>query len=86
MVTSAGTLPAPLCLYVREGCPLCDEFLVDLSADLGPGMAALAIIDVDGDPALALRVGLRVPVLEAAGAVVFEGRYDRNRVRQALRL
>jgi hypothetical protein len=73
-------------LYVREGCHLCDEFLLDLSLDLGARQADLAVIDVDGDPPLAARYGLRVPVLEDGGAVVCEGTYDRERVRRALRL
>lgn len=73
-------------LYVREGCHLCDEFLLDLSLDLGARQADLAVIDVDGDPPLAARYGLRVPVLEDGGAVVCEGLYDRERVRRALRL
>jgi hypothetical protein len=73
-------------LYVRESCPLCEQFLLELSLDLGPGLADLAVVDVDGDPALAARFGLRVPVLEDGGAVVCEGRYDRDGVRQALRL
>jgi len=73
-------------LYVREGCHLCEQFLLELSLDLGSRLADLAVVDVDGDPALAARFGLRVPVLEDGGAVVCEGRYDRDRVRQALRL
>jgi hypothetical protein len=75
-----------LTLYVREGCHLCEQFLLDLSLDLGPRFDRLAVVDVDADPALAARYALRVPVLEAAGAVVCEGAYDRTRVRQSLRL
>jgi hypothetical protein len=71
---------------VREGCPLCDTFLLDLSLDLGPVSPAVALIDVDADPALATQFGLRVPVLEMAGEVICEARYDSARVRQALRL
>jgi len=76
----------PLTLYVREGCHLCEEFLLDLSLDLGAAWAGLDVVDVDRDPELATRFGLRVPVLEAGGAVVCEGRYDRDRVRRALQL
>jgi Glutaredoxin-like domain (DUF836) len=76
----------PLTLYVREGCHLCDEFLLGLSLDLGTRHAELGIVDVDGSPELAARFGLRVPVLQHGGAVVCEGRYDRDRVRRALRL
>jgi hypothetical protein len=73
-------------LYVREGCHLCEQFLLELSLDLGPRLAELTVVDVDGDPALAARFGLHVPVLEQGGAVVGEGRYDRDGVRRALRL
>jgi hypothetical protein len=75
-----------LVLYVREGCHLCDEFLVDLSLELGPAVSAVEIADVDRDAALAARYGLRVPVLEVAGEVACEGRYDAARVRSALRV
>ena len=73
-------------LYVREGCHLCDDFLVDLSLDLGPAYRDLSVVDVDHDPELAARYGLRVPVLEVTGQVACEGRYDAARVRRALRV
>lgn len=73
-------------LYVREGCHLCDMFLVELAQDLGPSGASPAIVDVDGDPGLAMEFGLRVPVLAVAGRVICEGRYDSPRVRQALQV
>jgi len=73
-------------LYVREGCHLCDQFLLDLSLDLGSRFDQLAVVDVDADPALAAQFGLRVPVFETAGKVVCEGAYDRARVLQSLRL
>ena len=73
-------------LYVREGCHLCDEFLVDLSLELGPAYRELSVVDVDHDPGLAARYGLRVPVLEVAGEVACEGRYDATRVRRALQV
>ena len=73
-------------LYVREGCHLCDDFLVDLSLQLGPAYGDLSVVDVDHDPGLAARYGLRVPVLEVAGEVACEGRYDATRVRRALQV
>ena len=75
-----------LVLFVREGCHLCDEFLLGLSLDLGPGHDALTVRDVDTDPELALRYGLRVPVLESDGTLLWEGVYDSQQVRRALRL
>lgn len=69
----------PLVLYVREGCHLCDRFLVELSVELGGGLGRLQIVDVDADPALAIRYGLRVPVLEVDSEVAGEGSFDRDR-------
>jgi hypothetical protein len=75
---------AGLLLYVREGCHLCDQFLVELSMDLGPGVGRLQVVDVDRDVELASRYGLRVPVLVGAGVVLAEGAYDGAQVRRAL--
>jgi hypothetical protein len=73
-----------LVLYVRAGCHLCDQFLLELSLDLGPALERLQVRDVDGDVDLAVRFGLRVPVLEHRGAVLCEGVYDGTGVRRAL--
>ena len=73
-------------LYVREGCHLCEQFLLELSLDLGPAIDELPVVDVDRDADLAIRFGLRVPVLEAEGEVLCEGVYDAPRVRLALRV
>ena len=77
-------LPEGLVLYVRQGCHLCDQFLLELSLDLGPGIERLQVQDVDQDVDLAVRFGLRVPVLELDGTVLCEGIYDGAGVRQAL--
>jgi hypothetical protein len=71
-------------VYVRDGCHLCDQFLLELSLDLGLAMESLTIADVDRDADLAARFGLRVPVLEVSGTVLCEGVYDGARVRAAL--
>jgi hypothetical protein len=75
---------AGLVLYVRDGCHLCEQFLVELSIDLGPGIEHLRVADVDTDADLAVRFGLRVPVLELGGRVLCEGVYDGAGVRTAL--
>ena len=75
-----------LVLYVREGCHLCEQFLVELSVDLGPAVERLSVLDVDRDADLAVRFGLRVPVLELDGAVLCEAVYDGPRIRRALGL
>jgi hypothetical protein len=80
----SGTPPGGLVLYVREGCHLCEQFLLELSLDLGAGIEHLQVQDVDQDVDLAVRFGLRVPVLELDGTVLCEGIYDGAGVRQAL--
>jgi hypothetical protein len=77
---------ARLVLYVRDGCHLCEQFLVDFSLDFPARFASLRTLDVDADPALAQLYGLRVPVLAAADVVVCEGVYDRGKVAAALGL
>jgi hypothetical protein len=59
-------------LYTRRGCHLCEQ-AEDVLACVG---LDVEIVDVDRDPAAGERFGLRVPVLEAAGRVVMEGRFD----------
>jgi hypothetical protein len=75
-----------LVLYVREGCHLCEQFLLDFSLDFPTPFETLRALDVDLDPTLASAYGLRVPVLAADGAVVCEGTYDRAKVEAALGL
>ena len=77
---------ARLALYVRAGCSLCDEFLLDFSLDHAGLLDRLDTRDVDAETALAQEFGLRVPVLTVDGRVVCEGRYDRDKVVAALGL
>lgn len=59
-------------LYTRRGCHLCER-AEDLLLELG---THVHLVDVDADPAARDRYGLRVPVLEADGVVLLEGRFD----------
>jgi hypothetical protein len=60
-------VPSPsLRLYTRHGCCLCEGLQERLEA-LEP-RPSLELVDVDGDPALQARYGLRVPVLAVADA------------------
>ncbi len=77
-----GEPEAALVLYVRDGCHLCDQFLIELSLELGGNLDDLELVDVDSDPELAVRYGLRVPVLEWRGQIAGEGRFDRGRFRR----
>ena len=53
-----------LVVMVRDGCHLCEQFLLELSLELGPAFEQVRILDVDTDPELAVRYRLRMPVLE----------------------
>ena len=66
-------------VYTREDCPLCDEFVAELS-NLG---LRFELRDVDDDPTALRRFGLKVPVLTCDGSVVCHGSLDRT---AALRL
>jgi hypothetical protein len=75
-----------LVLYVRAGCHLCEQFLLELSLDFPQSLDSLETQDVDTDADLASEFGLRVPVLTVHGQVACEGLYDRARVAAALGL
>lgn len=67
-------------LYTRRGCHLCAE-AEDLLVCAG---RPCELVDVDAVAAAAARYGLRVPVLEAGGRVLLEGRFDAARLARAL--
>jgi hypothetical protein len=65
-----------LTVYSREDCPLCEELLAELlpwAADRG---FAVQIIDVDSDPQLVRRYGLKVPLVDWSGETVCFGHLD----------
>jgi len=70
----------------RHDCELCDVMLAELHA-LGRTMALppVEVIDVDGDPELARRHGLHVPVLLLDGTIVCRHRLDAAELRRLLR-
>ncbi len=75
-----------LVVFVRQGCHLCEHFLLDLSLEMGIAFDRVRILDVDSDPELALRYGLRVPVLEQDGRLICEGVLDHARIRRLIEL
>jgi len=77
-------LPVGTVLYVREGCHLCEQFLLEMQVEFGPAVESLQVVDVDRDVDLAVRFGLRVPVLAVAGEVVCEGLFEGSKVRRSL--
>jgi hypothetical protein len=63
-------------VFTREDCPLCDDFVADLSTIV----QGFETLDVDDDPLALRRFGLKVPVLTCDGSVVCHGRLDRDAV------
>jgi glutaredoxin len=72
--SEAARGPVQLVLYTRRACPLCDEMKHELAQAGAADRYVLRTVDVDADPALALRYGHSVPVLEIDGRVAFKGR------------
>ena len=76
-----------LTVITREDCELCEQLLADL-AEFRSRYAhpEIDLLDVDSDPALQRRWGLKVPVLLLDGAVVCVGRLDSTELMRLLRL
>lgn len=64
-----------LVLYHRRGCHLCEQMLAALYVAYGDELE-VGLVDVDGDPVLKERYGLRVPVLTGGGRELCEARLD----------
>jgi glutaredoxin len=60
-------------MYTRQGCHLCDAAWQRLEKARRRYGFALAVRDVDADPALAERYGSCVPVVTVNGKVRFRG-------------
>jgi hypothetical protein len=67
----AGSLAHGLVVVTRAGCDLCETMLREL-ADLEAAEAIprVTVMDVDADPELTRRFGLKVPVLLLDGSVI----------------
>jgi glutaredoxin len=59
-------------LYTRAGCHLCEEAERVLRAEPAAAGFRLELVDVDRDPELARRYGVRVPVVALDGEDLFE--------------
>lgn len=64
-----------LVLYHRRGCHLCEQMLASIYGTYGDEIE-IQLVDVDTDPVLKERYGLRIPVLAAGEKVVCEARMD----------
>jgi hypothetical protein len=64
-------LPAGLVVLSREGCHLCEDMLRELAAlESAQSIPPVSVVDVDSDPELARRFGLKVPVLLLDDSVI----------------
>ncbi|HJW58378.1 MAG TPA: glutaredoxin family protein, partial [Actinomycetota bacterium] len=59
-------------LYTRVGCHLCEEAERVLREERAAAPFDLELVDVDHDPELARRYGVRVPVVAVDGEELFE--------------
>ena len=66
---------AGLTLYHRRGCHLCEQMLAAIYGTYGDEVE-VELVDVDTDPVLKERYGLRLPVLATGERVVCEARLD----------
>lgn len=73
-------------LFSRRGCHLCDDMQAALLPLLAARDLSLEVIDIDTDPALMARFGVRIPVFTLDDEIICEGRWDEIAVRDALRL
>ncbi len=72
-------------MLTRADCSLCDEMLAQLAALSGRIiLPPLQLLDVDGDPQLRRRYGLKIPVLLLSGSLVCSTRLDEAELRAAL--
>ena len=75
---------APLTLYGRAWCHLCDDMQAALEPLLAEFGARVEVIDIDADPALEARYNELVPVLVCDGVELCHYHLDEGRVRAAL--
>jgi glutaredoxin len=59
-------------LYTRVGCHLCQEAERVLRAEQATAGFSLELVDIDRDPGLVGRYGVRVPVVAVDGQDLFE--------------
>jgi thiol-disulfide isomerase/thioredoxin len=78
------TMAAPLTLFGRAWCHLCDDMQAALEPLLAEFGARVDVIDIDTDPALEVRYNELVPVLVCDGVELCHYHLDEGRVRAAL--
>jgi len=78
------TPAAPLTLFGRAWCHLCDDMRAGLEPLLAEFGAQVEVVDIDADPALEARYNELVPVLVCDGVELCHYHLDEGRVRVAL--
>lgn len=74
-------LPSGLVMLSREGCGLCADMLHALAElERTSAIPPLTVVDVDADPELQRRFGLKVPVLLLDGSVICHYTLNSNEV------
>jgi hypothetical protein len=66
---------APLTLYYRRDCHLCEQMLAEIHALYGDSLD-VRLVDVDSALGLKKRYGLKVPVLAGGSQEICYGRLD----------
>ncbi|MEI8298456.1 MAG: glutaredoxin family protein [Pseudomonadota bacterium] len=72
-----------LMIYSREGCGLCEELLLELVPWAAERGESVEVRDVDDDPILKRRYGLKIPVLLVDGEPIALGHLDWNELERA---
>ncbi len=73
-------------VMMRGSCPLCDHLVLALELLRPRYHFTYSKVDVDADPGLAARYGLRVPVLVADAEEICEGHCDPARIEAFLKV
>ena len=64
-------IPTGLVVLSRDGCGLCEDMLLALAElERAKAIPPVTVVDVDSDPELVRRFGLKVPVLLLDGTVI----------------
>jgi glutaredoxin len=74
-----------LTLYTRAGCHLCETAASVLQAERASTPFAYEVVDIDTDPELVRRYGVRVPVVAVDGVEEFEYEVPADLLRARLR-
>jgi len=72
-------------LLTRAGCELCEEMLAELQLFCAGRDVSIELVDVDSDPKLKSRYGLKIPVLLLEGEPVCHARFDATEVARLLK-